>query len=193
MRLRALPTVLGMVTAVSTLAPVRAWAEKPLERFVAFAVDTSEVAGRTRAGTVEIAIERWSTEEERRNLQAALKEGGPDALLKALQKMDRTGFVRGAGKLGYPLHFAHQITLPEGGRRILVATDRPISFLESVRRPRTIDYPFMIVDIRLDASGEGEGKLLPLAKITSSDDNVIEVENYASVPVRLTKVRREKS
>jgi hypothetical protein len=157
-------------------------------------VDTSEVAGRTRAGTVEITIERWSTDEERRNLQAALKEGGPDALLKALQKQkDRAGFIRGTGRLGYPLRFAHQIPLPGGGRRILVATDRPISFLESLNRPRSIDYPFTIVDIRLGADGEGEGKLLPLAKVTANDDNVIEVENYASVPVRLTKVKREKS
>ena len=39
--------------------------------------------------------------------------------------------------------------------------------------------------------GEGAGKLLPLARVTARDDQVVEVENYASVPVRLTKVRRE--
>jgi hypothetical protein len=190
MRLRGALLALGIVASVAGSAR----GADPIERFVAFAVDTSELAGRARAATVEIGIERWSTPEEIRNFQAALKEGGPDALLRAMQKTKvRVGFIRSAGSLGYPLAFAHQIPLPGGGRRVLIATDRPISFLESVRRPRTIDYPFMIVDIRMDEKGDGEGKLLPLAKITASDDNVIEVENYASVPVRLTKVRREKS
>jgi hypothetical protein len=193
MRSKSVPALLGIITAVSVLAPARAWAAKPIERFVAFAVDTSEVAGRTRAGTVEIAVERWSTEEEQRHLQAALQEGGPEALLKALQKEERVGFIRSSGGLGYPLRFAHQVAVPGGGRRLLIATDRPISFRESLNRPRTIDYPFLLVDIRLDADGEGDGKLLPLAKVTSSDDNVVEIENYASVPVRLTRVRREKS
>jgi hypothetical protein len=192
MRSKSLPALAATLLAFSALSPYTVLAAKPMERFVAFAVDTSEVATRTRAGTVEIGIEHWATDEETRALQAALKEGGPDALLRALQKEDRVGFIRGSGRLGYPLRFAHQETLPGGGRRLLIATDRPISFFESVNRPRTIDYPFMIVEIRLDAGGEGEGKLLPLAKITASDD-VIEVENYASVPVRLTKVRAEKS
>jgi hypothetical protein len=192
MKSRTVPALLGIVTTVGMLLPSPSWAAKPVERFVAFAVDTSEVVSRTRAGTVEIAVERWSGPEEVRNLQAALKEGGPDALLKRLQKADRVGFIRGAGGLGYPLRFAHQQTLPGGGRRVLIATDRPIGFLESVQRPRTIDYPFMIVDIRIGADGEGEGKLLPLARVTAGTDDVIEVENYASVPVRLTKVRAEK-
>ena len=189
MRLRNPLLALGIV---ASLAP-SARAADPVERLVAFAVDTSELTTRTRAATIEIAIERWSTSDEIRNLQAALREGGSDALLRAMQqKKDRVGFIRTAGGLGYPLSFAHQIPLSGGGRRILVATDRPIGFLESVERPRTIDYPFMIVDIRLGADGEGQGKLLPLAKITASDDDVIEVENYASIPVRLTKVRSQK-
>jgi hypothetical protein len=193
MQPKTVMTALGILSMVAVSAPRAARAADPLERFTAFAVDTSELAGRTRAGTIEIAIERWSSPEEQRNLQAALKEGGADALLRALQKVDeRVGFIRSAGSIGYPLRFAHQVPQAGGGRRVIVATDRPIGFLESRNRPRTIDYPFMIVDIRMKPDGEGEGKLLPLAKITANDDHVIEVENYASVPVRLTKVRTEK-
>jgi hypothetical protein len=189
MQLRAGLLGLGILAGTAGLAP----AADIVERFIAFAVDTSELAGRTRAGTIEIGIERWSTPEERRNLQAALKEGGPEALLKTLQKIDdRVGFIRSTGSLGYPLRFAYKVPLEGGGERIILATDRPISFLESRNRPRTLDYPFTIVDIRVPPNGEGEGKLLPLARVTAHDDQVIEVENYASVPVRLSKVRREK-
>lgn len=183
---------LGIVASLAGSAPSPVSAAPPLERLVAFAVDTSEIAGRTRAGMVEIAIERWSTDEERGRLESALTQGGPEALLRAVQKVDqRVGFIRSAGGLGYPLRFAYQIPQPGGGRRIVVATDRPISFFESRYRPRTVDYPFLVVDIRLDAGRDGEGELLPLAKIIARNDTVIEIENYASVPVRLTKVRQE--
>lgn len=167
-----------------------ALAAKPLERLTAFAVDMSNMAGRDRSAIVDIVIERWSTDQERDQLRAALREGGPDGLLRALQKVKDAGYIRSAGSLGYPLRFARQIPRRDGGRRILIGTDRPISFLEARGRPQTIDYPFMLIDIRLGADGKGEGKLMPLAKITEDPDHVVEIENYASEPVRLMSVRK---
>jgi hypothetical protein len=142
---------------------------------------------------VDIVIDRWSTDQERDQLKAALKEGGPDTLLRALKKIKKpAGRISSGGSLGYPLQFARQIPNSDGGRRIIIATDRPVSFLEATRQPRTIEYPFMLIDIRMGANGEGEGKLLPLAKITQNDDHLVEIENYASEPVRLSSVRKEK-
>jgi hypothetical protein len=63
-----------------------------------------------------------------------------------------------------------------------------MSFLELRDQPRTVDYPFMVIDIRLKADGKGEGKLVPLAKINTDRDHIVEIENYASEPVRLTSV-----
>jgi hypothetical protein len=122
---------------------------------------------------------------------AALREGGNDGLLRTLRKMNEVGHIRGGASLGYPVRFARQIPLGDGARRILIATDRPVSFLEAANQTRTMDYPFMIVDIRMDAKGEGQGKLLPLARVNVDSDHVVEIENYASEPVRLTSVRSE--
>jgi hypothetical protein len=177
---------------VLVLAAGTAQAADPIARFTAFAVDTSNVTDRTRAGVIEIIINRWSSDQERDQLLAALREKGPDGLLRALQKVkEPVGYIRTPQSIGYPLGFARQTSAGEG-RRILIATDRPIGFLEATRQPRTVDYPFMLIDLRLGASGEGEGKLLPLARITANDDHVVEIENYASEPVRLTKVKQEK-
>ncbi len=167
-------------------------AAKPIERLTAFAVDMSNLAMRTRAGTIDIAISRWSTPEERATLVSALREGGADALLKALQKMKEVGYIRTPQSIGYPLRFAQEIPTPEGGKRIIIATDRYVSFLEATNQPRSIDYPFMLVDIRLGPDGKGTGKLMPLAKVTMNADHVVEIENYASEPVRLTEVRELK-
>ena len=162
---------------------------KPLEHLTAFAVDMSNLAGRTKAGTIDIVIDRWSTPAERDMLVAALKEGGTDGLLRALQKIkEPAGYIQTPGRVGYPLRFAWQMPTPDGGKRMIIATDRPVSFLEVSNAARTMDYPFMLADVRLGPDGKGQGKLLPLAKIGVNEDHVVEIENYASEPVRLTEV-----
>jgi len=169
-----------------------ALAAEPVERLTAFAVDMSNLAGARNTASVDIVISRWTTDAERDQLRAALSENGADGLLRALQKVKEVGRIRSDGRLGYPLRFAREVPLSSGGRRILIGTDRAISFLELVNQPRTVSYPFMVIDIRLDAAGKGEGKLMPLAKITEDRDHVVEIENYASEPVRLTSVQSKK-
>ena len=185
--LLAAPAVWAAATLVAPVDSVRA--AKPVERLTALAVDMSNMAGARNTATVDIVIDRWSTDAERDQLRAALREGGADGLLHALQKVKEVGRISSARSLDYPLRLARQTTSPSGGRRILMGTDRLISFLELRDQPRTVDYPFMVIDIRLDASGKGEGKLMPLAKITEDRDHIVEIENYASEPVRLTSVQ----
>jgi len=185
----------ALIVIGSTVAAPKgtAIAAKAVERLTAFAVDMSNLAGRNNTATVDIVINRWSTDAERDQLRAALRESGPEGLLKALQKIkDPVGRISANGSLGYPLRFARQVPQSDGGRRILLGTDRLISFLELRDQPRTVDYPFMLIDIRLDANGKGEGKLMPLAKITEDRDHIVEIENYASEPVRLTAVQSKK-
>ena len=172
---RAVLTSAVSILAVAALQP-SVQAKDPVERLTAFAVDmstTPDLRSRgARTGRVNVAIERWSSEQERKRLQDALKEGGPDLLLKELQKIDDpAGNISTPGSIGTPLRFAMQSPLPDGGRRILVATDRRIGFFEAVNRPRSADYPFLLLDIRLDAKGEGTGKLLPVARIQVNDEN----------------------
>jgi hypothetical protein len=183
---------LATVLVAVTVAAGPALADKPVEHFTAFAVDMSNTAGRTRSGTVDVIINRWSSPQERDQLVSALREGGNDGLLRALQKIkEPAGYIRSGGRIGYPLRFAWQ--MPSGdGRRIIIATDRPVSFLEASTHPRTMDYPFMLIELRVDAQGKGQGKLLPLAKIQADADHVVEIENYSSEPVRLTEVRKLK-
>lgn len=189
---KAIIRAVCVVGAVSLATPI--YAKDPVERLTAFAVDMSTTpdlrSGGARSGRVDVTIERWSTQAEFASLKGALQEGGPDLLLKALQKIDDpAGRIHTPGSVGTALRFAWQSPLPDGGRRIVVATDRRIGFFEAVNRPRSIDYPFLILDIRMRADGKGEGKLLPVARIEASEDHLFDVESYASEPVRLTEVQ----
>jgi hypothetical protein len=188
----AMAAALSVSTASVT---VEAQNRRPIERLLATSVNMSNV-GRTKAGRIEMVIERWSSERERDELIATLKDKGSDALLSKLQKMPRVGYIRDAngGSIGWDLHFARERKLDDGTRQIVLATDRPISAWEAFNRPRSADYDFTLADIRFDGDGKGVGKLAVAAKITSNPKTgAIEIENFASEPVRLTEVTSSNS
>ena len=71
-------------------------------------------------------------------------------------------------------------------------TDRYIGFWEAVNRPRTIDYPFTLIELRIGADGRGEGKMSLATKIiVEKKKNTIVLEDYKSQPVLLTNLKRE--
>jgi hypothetical protein len=166
-------------------------------RISALAVNMSNI-GPGGTAVVDITIDSWSTAEERTRLIETMLERGQDALLATLQKLPSRGRFRIPGlqgpdphqlRLGYDLHYAWQTAAPEGGRRIVIATDRYIGFAEAAERPRTIDYPFTLFEIRVGKDGRGEGKMAVATKIEfDRRAKTIELENYSSEPVRLNNV-----
>jgi hypothetical protein len=178
------------VFAVGLLSlPLTAQTNGSPERFTAVAVDTD------RGGTtqVEIAIERWSTMAERSRLLSTLREQGPDKLLDVLRDMPKVGYIRRTTSIGWDLHYAHHDQLPDGGERVVVATDRPVSEWEAFNQPRTVDYPFTVIELHLNANGEGEGKMSYATRVTAdAESNTVVLENWGTTPVLLQGVHREK-
>jgi hypothetical protein len=80
-----------------------------------------------------------------------------------------------------------------GGRQLLIATDRPIPHWEAREQPRSFDYRFTVLDIRLDKENRGEGKLLADTKlVVDPRTNSLVLEHYDIQPVRLNEIRRRK-
>jgi hypothetical protein len=194
--LRAL--TLPAVAATLTVSAVAAQTNQEKLEITAFAVNMSNI-GTGANEVVQIRIDSWSSAEERKRLITTMIEKNADALVRELQKTPSHGRfsipgLRGPDphqlRLGYDLHYAWQTPLPEGGRRIVIATDRYIGFAEARNQPRTVDYPFTLFEIRLDKDGEGQGKMAVATKITfDKKKNAIELENYSSEPVRLNNVK----
>jgi len=157
------------------------------EKYTAFAVDMSNTAPRANATPLDITITRWSTDAERDGLKEMLAKG-QDALLSALQKLPVVGYISTPGSLRYDLHFARQRPSAEGGRSVILATDRYVGAWEAFNRPRTIDYPFTVIQLQLDRNGKGVGKASIATRITQDDDGTIELENFSSEPVMLNDV-----
>jgi hypothetical protein len=160
------------------------------ERFTAVAMDLD----RGSATPLQIVIERWSSDAQRDRLMDVMLNKGPDALLDALRDADRVGFIRANSSIGWDLRFARRIKGEDGGERIVMATDRPMSFAELWNQPRTIEYPFTVIELRLNDSGEGEGTLSLATKIIPDKmNNIVTLENYDTQRIRLQQVRREKA
>lgn len=187
MRLRLALVVLGALILPLASAPAAAEKAKPIETFTCFAASL----GTGRAGVVEITIERWSTDEEREMLLTTLQEKGPDALLSALEKIrPPVGYMRTPNSLGYDLFYARNNPQPDGGRNVILATNRRVAFREAANSTRSMEYQFTLVEIHIDKNGKGEGKMVPAAKVSwDAKLKKIEIENYSAQPVDLINVK----
>ena len=192
MRIPAMvPPRLLLVTACC----VAAWSAQPTiagqhqkQSFTGFAINMNS---RPSTAVVDFTIERWSTDSERNQLLGILAENTDptDKLLRALQKLPAVGSIRTPNSLAWDLRYAHESPLEDGGRRIVLATDRPIGFWEARNQPRSMDYPFTVIEIRLDRNDHGEGRILAGTRIFIDSNKHLVLENYGQQPVRFNQVR----
>jgi hypothetical protein len=164
------------------------------EKFTATVVNMSNVGRSGMVGTVEIGVTRWSTEAEHEQMLSAVMDGGQQKLLDTLQKAPRVGYIRPLTSIGYDIHYARETALPDGGKHIVLATDRPMSFWEVTNQPPTVDYPLTIIELNVNNDGKGEGTISIATRVVADKEaNTIVLQNYANQPLQLTSVREEKS
>jgi len=177
--------VLGLRTA--TAAP-----PTPPFKLTAFAINLGSNRPAATAGTVEISIERLSTEQERDELIGSLRNG-QDSLLKALQENPRVGYIRTPDSIGWDLHYAHATPTPDGGTRIFIATDRRIKYWEAFNNTRSLDYPFTLIEIHLGPDGKGEGRMSIATKVVpDANGKLLRLEDFSIEPTRLQNVHLAK-
>jgi hypothetical protein len=165
-------------------------AELP-ERFTANLMVLNAPGGMGGMTPVSITIERWSTEEERKALLAALHDGGTDELVKAMEDLD-VGYVQIRDSLGWRLRAA-STWQTDKGRMVRVVTDRPLHVQENYRGTRSRDYPIGVIELILPPTGEGEGILLAATQVRFDDQGRIEVKSLPNNigPQQLSMVQKE--
>ncbi|HEY8187610.1 MAG TPA: hypothetical protein VIF64_16175 [Pyrinomonadaceae bacterium] len=150
------------------------------------------LGGRSRPFT--LTIENRTPPADIDRAIAILAEGGQDALLKELQGK-RLGHFSLGGQLGRDLNFVNETRTANGGRRMIILFERWMNLFEVRSGSRSQDYPFTYIELILDASGKGEGTLIPAARIyfDKKNDNQVNVENFGIYPARLMGVRLRSS
>jgi hypothetical protein len=168
------------------------WAKgkrEPIEKFRANAFDIN----RGRASSLDIVIYEWTSPEERQALIETFVGEGSKALYSALFNASVKGYLKLPQTLAYDMQYAWQFEV-EGKRRIVLATDRPMGFLEMARGFRSRDYNVSLVILDLDPeTGKGEGTAIGGAEFSiDKKTGRLEIEFMGTQPTKLTNVRRQK-
>jgi hypothetical protein len=178
------------VALAATAGTAAAQREARTERFRALAVQPAGLGAPTTL-MVELAITRWSTDAEQQKLRTTLLEQ-PKNVLEVLSKMPEVGRIETPGNVGYALRYA-QKTSTNGTDQILLLTDRPVGFAEAANSGRTLDYPITVIQLQMQPSGKGEGKIAVAARLIPNRlGKEIMVEDWNFTPVTLQGVERMK-
>ena len=180
---------LSLVVGLVAAPPAAAEEELPI-RFSATAMSISSPGPRGTA-RLDIAVHRWSTDEERTELMEALmgQSGrGSRELANTLFRQDSVGTIREVQSVAETLRYSRRI-VGEEGQQIILATDRPLGFAEVWRASRTRDYNVTLVVLELDAEGRGEGVIMLGAEFAwDEDENQIVITHFSTQPIQLTSV-----
>ena len=192
-----MPPVLGcLLVLVATAATASAQAEV-LETF------TTTTANMDPAGEdLKFSILRWSTEADRQALVGVLMslaaEQVDDAEPSDLIELPTLGYLwPSSGGRGYALKYAHRVVTPEAGEQITFVTDPYVGTYGRVPWT-TADAPearvkaFVVIELRLDSNGDGEGKMSVAADIVfDTEGSTVALDNYDAAPVLLEAVKRQ--
>jgi hypothetical protein len=190
------PRLVFMVAPAFVVAAVafggltaRAFAQtnEPGARYSVVAMDLE------RGGSFQlvIVVNRWTSQAEYDRLMNVMFDQGPDALLQALQRTPRVGYIQNPPEIGWPVFLARRTPGEDGGEQVFLLTDRQLNFNESTGRQRSGDYPFTVIEMQLKANGEGQGSISLATKlIPDKQRKMLVLENYDLQRIRLSQVRR---
>jgi len=189
---------LGLVLVATGAAGARAEdKDKNRETFTATVLQTANMR-LPGGGTFQLTmnVDEWTSVEERKRLVVVFKEGGSEALMKELRKM-KAGYILPPAFARWPsweVDVASSIPQPDGGRIVRLFTERPIVFGEAYYNTRSKDYEFGIVEMKLNAEGEGEGVAIPAAKLSMNAEGELVVETLPTTtgPQKLLGARQWK-
>lgn len=157
------------------------------EAYSGVAIGTGGAVG-GRAMQFDFRINRYTTDEEVQKFAELVKEKGPDALRRALEKED-VGQIYVTGRVGNPIAVARKRQVGSD-TVITLATARNLPFVELYHSGRSVDYPFGVVQIRLNAKGEGVGQIIAAAKIRfNKKAGKYEIESFGNQYLKAVNVR----
>lgn len=130
-----------------------------------------------RSFSVNIIIEELSTPDDQKVLLEAFNQKKNEGLVNALSKMKSKGHISITGTLGYDVNYIRQFAMPDGGTKIRLVTNRPITFGEAWSDSRSMDYSLSGAEIILSADKKkNSGILAPACQFKIDKENQLQLE-----------------
>ena len=188
-------TVLIAVLLVGVPIWVGAQAARPNTPEIFSATAEAKNAKGAVSGTLEVRLNRYTPEFDRKTVEAALKEGGYPRFLLALRNAPEVGQLVLAGGEPFSIRYARE-KVEADGRTIVLVTDKPVFFIGGGRsastKPRA-GYEIGVLQIQLDGKGQGSGTMAAAARVRPDGDGGVLLDDYAEEPIALTKLTRKSS
>ena len=152
-------------------------------------VTTTAAAGSTTRLT--ITINEYTSDEDIMKYIDILKTEGPEGLRKALEKVQK-GWIAPTGRVRETINLARSRPV-EGGRLINIIKTRHLRFIEFARStPRSREYEFTFIQLKLDEEGNGEGYMFAGTKIEFDKDGKLVLEQRGTAPILIRGVSQRK-
>lgn len=186
------PSLMAIALAVLSVAP--AAAQTPAsggapETFSA-SVQIKTASGPITAA-IQVHVERYTPDFDRKTLESALEHGGYANFVTALRKAPEVGSVA-AGDGQFTIRYAREQKTPKG-RTLVFVTDKPVFFVGGGRadaKPRA-GYESALIQLLVDEAGAGTGTMAAAARVKPGGETGVRIDNYAEEPLALTKVTRK--
>jgi hypothetical protein len=119
----------------------------------------------------------------------------PEAMLAtALKQTTTVGYLWSREVAGYAIRYAGRIENGDGSERVVLITQRRLGAVNDLWNPAGGDppaYDFSVIELRMKANGDGEGKASLSGKVAPDGAlKMIALENYDALPVVLSHVQR---
>jgi hypothetical protein len=180
-------TLTILMLALLTIAAVAQEDEYQKERFTGTLVMTTTRASGANT-QVTFNINGLTSNEEIQQYAQALKDGGPAALRKAIEKIEMGSFVP-QGFTRAVINIARSFETEEG-RVINLVIARRLNWMEAYYNTRSRDYDFSIIQLNLDPEGKGTGTMIVGARLKFNENNELVIEQYGTTPLRILNVKK---
>lgn len=140
---------------------------------------------------VTMRVQRYSAAKDVDLMEKALKDGGSAAFVLALKRAPIVGQLE-AGKKTFSIRWARE-KVNDTGRVITLVVDSPVYFVGGgVPGAKSREgFETAVVQLTMDSSGLGEGRMAAAAKVKPGGETGVEIEAYDAEPVKLTSVKRQ--
>jgi hypothetical protein len=183
-------TVLSLVMAMCAFVVAVSGETEGGERFTFAAANAPKTGlGEDR---LQVTISRWSTDDERDQMAAALASTEPGVARHHVGTADVVGRLRWPGGLEYALRYARRTPRADGGADLILVADSRVWIWWDKTADLPLEEPFTVFHVRLDKSGVGEGRLAPASKVRSDKTVGVSLTDYDARPVLLTDFRTQR-
>ncbi len=113
------------------------------------------------------------------------------SLMESMKTAPFLGYLWVSGEVaGYGIRYAARLSEQDGAERIILVADRRLGEWNDAWKPVAAnegsEYEFSVIELHVNAKGEGEGKSSLTGKVTlDSAAKMLTLENYGSLPVVL--------